>query len=147
MVDPCLLNVTGEHLCFGELRCRLPISVEDIRLADELISRVSLVSIDLAAHDGVLLIHLDQLRIDLSVRMMQSEPKEAILDIQIQVIFALLANCGPHEVSRIQNIKVMMVYLKLQLKTLREQSFTTTIKLIAPMFLLIRKDTLRHFGG
>lgn len=30
MVDPCLLNVTGEHLCFGELRCRLPISVENI---------------------------------------------------------------------------------------------------------------------
>ena len=30
MVDPCLLNVTGEHLCFGEPGCRLPISVEDI---------------------------------------------------------------------------------------------------------------------
>ena len=29
MVDPCLLNVTGEHLCFGEPGCRLPISVED----------------------------------------------------------------------------------------------------------------------
>ena len=30
MVDPCLLNVIGEHLCFGEPGCRLPISVEDI---------------------------------------------------------------------------------------------------------------------
>ena len=75
-----------------------------MRLPNELVSWVSLIGIDPAAYDCILLINSDKLRVDLSIRMVQAEPKKAIFDIKVEIVFAFLTHGSTHEISGVKTI-------------------------------------------
>ena len=73
-----------------------------IRLPDELLRRIRFVGINPAANTGGLVIQVDNLRIEFSFGMMESEPENTVFRVQVGVVAAILAGIHSDEVGRVK---------------------------------------------